>query len=124
MLYLPQDSRNYFFRISQVAEILQVEPYVLRYWEKEFPALSPKKDQRGQRIYSEEDVRIALIIRHLLYEEGYTIEGARKKLNKWLNEGDIPESVTFAIQKQELKKRVQSIKKKLLQIKALLDKHA
>ncbi len=123
MLYLAHDSKNYFFRISQVAEILQVEPYVLRYWEKEFPALSPKKDQRGQRIYSEEDVRIALIIRHLLYEEGYTIEGARKKLDKWLNEGEIPENVTFAIKKQELKKRLQTIKKKLLHIKALLDKY-
>jgi DNA-binding transcriptional MerR regulator len=57
-----------------------VEPYVLRYWETEFPALSPKKSGTGHRLYRRKDVELLLRIKHLLYEKRFTIEGARQSL--------------------------------------------
>lgn len=58
-----------------------MEPYVLRYWETEFPALRPDKGKSGQRIYKEKDLKNILRIKQLLYDEGYTISGAKRKLN-------------------------------------------
>lgn len=110
------------FRIGQVAEILGVEPHVLRYWEKEFEVLSPRKDRRGQRLYTEEDVRIAMLIRYLLYEEGYTIEGARRKLQQWVHEGDIPAEIRAQMQTEYILERLRHIKSKLNQILRLLDR--
>jgi DNA-binding transcriptional MerR regulator len=69
-----------YFRIGEVAEIAQVEPYVLRFWETEFGKLRPGKTRTSQRVYSRRDVSLVLRIRDLLYEEGYTISGARRRL--------------------------------------------
>lgn len=69
-----------FFRIGDVAELAGVETYVLRYWETEFSQLRPKKASNGQRQYRRKDVEVALEIKRLLYDEGYTIAGARKAL--------------------------------------------
>jgi DNA-binding transcriptional MerR regulator len=63
-----------------VAGLLAVEPYVLRYWETEFPRLAPKKSGTGHRLYRRKDVELLLKIKHLLYEKRYTIEGARQSL--------------------------------------------
>jgi len=69
-----------YFKIGEVSELLGVEPYVLRYWESEFPGLSPKKSGTGHRLYRRKDVELLLRIKHLLYEKRYTIEGARQSL--------------------------------------------
>jgi DNA-binding transcriptional MerR regulator len=69
-----------FFRIGEVSQLVGVEPYVLRYWESEFPGLSPKKSSTGQRMFRRKDVELLLNIKHLLYDEKFTIEGARKAL--------------------------------------------
>ncbi len=69
-----------FFRIGDVADLAGVETYVLRYWETEFSKLRPKKASNGQRQYRRKDVETALEIKRLLYDEGYTIAGARKAL--------------------------------------------
>ncbi len=69
-----------FFRIGDVAEVTGVEAYVLRYWETEFPALKPKKTSNGQRQYRRKDVELVLEIKRLLYDDGYTIAGARKAM--------------------------------------------
>ena len=69
-----------FFRIGDVADLAGVETYVLRYWETEFSKLRPKKSSNGQRQYRRKDVETALEIKRLLYDEGYTIAGARKAL--------------------------------------------
>ncbi len=69
-----------FFRIGDVADVTGVEAYVLRYWETEFPALKPKKTSNGQRQYRRKDVELVLEIKRLLYDEGYTIAGARKAM--------------------------------------------
>ena len=69
-----------YFKIGEVSELLGVEPYVLRYWESEFPGLSPKKSGTGHRLYRRKDVELLLRIKHLLYEKRFTIEGARQSL--------------------------------------------
>ena len=69
-----------FFKIGEVCEITDTQPYVLRYWESEFPALAPAKNSSGQRIYRRRDIETVLRIKQLLYEEGFTIAGAKKKL--------------------------------------------
>jgi len=69
-----------FFKIGEVCELTETQPYVLRYWESEFPALAPAKNNSGQRIYRRRDIETILRIKTLLYEEGFTIAGAKKKL--------------------------------------------
>lgn len=85
MTVLPERKSNdlipdkLFYRIGEVSRITGVEPYVLRYWETEFPFLRPRKSNSGHRIYTKRDIELVLEIKRLLYEEKYTIEGVRKK---------------------------------------------
>ena len=66
-----------YFRIGEVSDLVGVEPYVLRFWETEFPAVGPKKSGTGHRMYRRKEVELLLKIKYLLYEKKYTIEGAR-----------------------------------------------
>jgi DNA-binding transcriptional MerR regulator len=69
-----------FYKIGEVGRIAGVEPYVLRYWETEFPFLKPRKNKSGQRVYARKDLETVFEIKRLLYEERFTIEGVRKRL--------------------------------------------
>jgi DNA-binding transcriptional MerR regulator len=69
-----------FYKIGEVCQYTDTQPYVLRFWESEFPTLAPQKNRSGQRIYSREDIELVIKIKQLLYDEEYTIAGARKKL--------------------------------------------
>jgi len=71
-----------FLKIGEVSSIAELEPHVLRYWETEFRTLHPRKNESGQRLYIRRDVETVLKIKNLLYEEGYTISGAKKILAK------------------------------------------
>ncbi|HKY64151.1 MAG TPA: MerR family transcriptional regulator [bacterium] len=71
-----------YFKIGEVAEIVGVKPYVLRYWETEFPDIAPAKSKSKQRLYKRKEVEMILRIRDLLYKEKFTIEGARKRLKE------------------------------------------
>jgi len=71
-----------FYKIGEVSEITNIEPYVLRYWESEFPFLRPRKNKAGQRIYSRRDLELIIQIRDLLYKERYTIEGVKRKFKE------------------------------------------
>lgn len=77
-----------YFRIGEVARLGGIKPYVLRFWETEFPALDPKKSGTGHRLYRRKDVQLVLEIKRLLYEKRYTIEGARKFLDTRSKNGD------------------------------------
>lgn len=81
-----------YFRIGEVAGMVGVEPHVLRYWEREFRAIRPTKSSKGQRVYSRKDVENLLRVRALLYEEGFTIAGAKKKLSRSPGESEAVES--------------------------------
>jgi DNA-binding transcriptional MerR regulator len=69
-----------FFKIGEVCELAGVQAHVLRYWESEFPTLAPQKNRAGQRVYRKRDVEMALRIKELLYDDQYTIAGAKKRL--------------------------------------------
>ena len=75
-----------YFKIGEVCELVGVQAHVLRYWETEFPMLSPQKNRSGQRSYRRRDVEISLRIKQLLYEEMFTIAGAKKKLHAEMRE--------------------------------------
>jgi DNA-binding transcriptional MerR regulator len=76
-VYIPE---KLFFKIGEVCDITEVQAHVLRYWESEFPTLAPQKNRAGQRTYRRRDVEMVLRIKELLYEDQYTIAGAKKKL--------------------------------------------
>src|ERR1041385_6448227 len=76
-----------FFKIGEVCELAGVQAHVLRYWESEFPMLAPQKNRAGQRVYRKRDVEMALRIKELLYEDMYTIAGAKKRLSNDLRGG-------------------------------------
>jgi DNA-binding transcriptional MerR regulator len=81
MVEIPDDKR--YFRIGEVSRIIGVEPYVLRYWEGEFPEIRPQRADSNQRTYQKKDLEIILEIKRLLYEEKMTIEGARQRLKRY-----------------------------------------
>lgn len=95
---LPLDERipvipdRMYFRIGDVAEIAGVQPYVLRFWEKEFDFLAPIKNAAGQRLYRKGDVESVLLIKRLLYLERYSIEGARKRIKELRKQGGLGEA--------------------------------
>jgi DNA-binding transcriptional MerR regulator len=75
------DEEDRLYKIGEVCKIADVQPYVLRYWETEFPPLAPSKSGGGQRLYTRREIDIILRIKQLLYSEGFTIAGAKKKLD-------------------------------------------
>jgi DNA-binding transcriptional MerR regulator len=101
-----------FFRIGDVAEILGVKPYVLRYWETEFSLVSPEKSSAGQRVYRRSDVEALMLIKHLRYEERYSIEGARKRIRDLRKSGELSSFKQDKIAEtlDDRKTRVQRIK--------------
>ena len=83
-------TKKLYFKIGEACKKVDIQPYVLRYWETEFPALSPNKSKSGQRVYTAEDLQVIGRIKELLYEEGFTIAGAKKKLEAELKTGIKP----------------------------------
>lgn len=97
-----------YFRIGDVAEIVGVKPYVIRFWEGEFPFLAPEKAKSGQRVYRRPQIESLILVKHLLHVERYSIEGAKKKLTELRREGKMKETITkfvaptsFAIKEKE-----------------------
>lgn len=84
--------KKLYYSISEVCTFTGLEPHVLRYWESEFPQLRPKKNRAGNRAYREKDIEVIRYIKHLLYEEKFTIPGAKKKLS----ESKIPSEIEEA----------------------------
>jgi len=106
------------YKIGEVCKIADVQPYVLRYWETEFPALAPNKSGGGQRLYSQREIDIILRIKQLLYSEGFTIAGAKKQLEREGDDG--PPSA--AAPKKDLTKALGEVRKELRAILDLLRK--
>jgi DNA-binding transcriptional MerR regulator len=78
----PEDPESGYFRIGEVSRLTDVKPFVLRYWESEFPMLEPVKSPAGHRLYRQEDLDLVFKIKRLLYDEGFTAEGARRHLRE------------------------------------------
>lgn len=88
--------KKIYYKIGEACKQLDIQPYVLRYWETEFPSLSPDKSRSGQRVYSERELTLIRRIQQLLYDEGYTIAGAKKKLEAEAAAGAIEDAVEAA----------------------------
>lgn len=86
---MPNVPDRLYFKIGDVAELAGVKSYVLRFWETEFPVISPQKGNNGQRVYRRSDVETILMIKHLLYNERYSIEGAKKRINELRYQGEL-----------------------------------
>jgi DNA-binding transcriptional MerR regulator len=103
------------YKIGEVCKIADVQPYVLRYWETEFPALAPNKSGGGQRLYSQREIDTILRIKQLLYSEGFTIAGAKKKLES--ESGD----VSHAPSQKDLTRALLEVRKELRAILEILN---
>ncbi|MEF9437637.1 MAG: MerR family transcriptional regulator [Candidatus Mariimomonas ferrooxydans] len=98
-----------FYKIGEVSNIAHVEPYVLRYWESEFPFLNPRKNKAGQRSYTRKDLELVLEIKKLLYQDKYTIAGVKKNFNK----DSLKKSYVSVETIETVKKRLKEILKTL-----------
>ena len=78
-----------FFSIGEVCELTELKPHVLRYWESQFKFLNPAKNRSGNRVYQRKEIELILLVKHLLYTEKYTIEGARQKVEEHRKAGDL-----------------------------------
>src|SRR5687767_16029214 len=78
----PPETDDKLYKIGEVCKLADVQPYVLRYWETEFPQLAPNKSGGGQRMYTRREIDTILRIKELLYRDGFTIAGAKKKLDE------------------------------------------
>ena len=107
-----------YFKIGEVSEILGVEPYVLRYWETEFEVLKPSKAPSRHRLYKKRDVELLLDIKRLLYTEGFTIEGARKKLKE--SKKEEKHQLRLPLADQKYKNALLKVKKELESLRKLL----
>jgi DNA-binding transcriptional MerR regulator len=130
---MPFVPKKLYYKIREVCEIVGVEAHVLRFWESEFSALSPPKTKTGQRIYRPKDIELLLEIRRLLYEEGFTIAGARKRLGAnspvSAEEGkaaekslSVPETARRQTGKAPDSERLDKVKAELENILTLLDR--
>jgi DNA-binding transcriptional MerR regulator len=91
-----------FFSIGEVCELTDLKPHVLRYWESQFRFLSPAKNRSGNRVYQRREVELILLVKHLLYTEKYTIEGARQKVDEQKKGGELRSAARAALTLQTL----------------------
>lgn len=112
----PRIPDKFYFKIGEVSRILNVKPYVLRFWETEF-RLSPAKNQSQHRVYRRQDVETLLTIKRLLYDERFTIEGARTKLKELARER---RQMKLELAENPYRAELQRLKKELARIQAIL----
>lgn len=97
-VYIPN---RIYFRIGDVAEILGVKPYVIRFWESEFPFVAPDKASSGQRVYRRSQIESLILVKHLLHVERYSIEGAKKKLTELRKQAKLKEAMLALVRTDE-----------------------
>lgn len=121
MAFVP---KKLYYKIREVCAIVGVEAHVLRFWETEFPALSPPKSKSGQRTYRPKDIELLLRIKHLLYDEGFTIAGARKYLSAHKIKDDVEEKYSEQPAPESVapSDRIKKVKAELENILTLLDR--
>lgn len=106
-----------FYSIGEVCALTELKPHVLRYWESQFKPLNPAKNRSGNRVYSRREVELILLVKHLLYTEKYTIDGARQKLDEHRKGGALRTAARAALEVEAL----ESIEREANELLALLD---
>jgi DNA-binding transcriptional MerR regulator len=84
-------AKKAYYSIGEVCDLTGLKPHVLRYWETQFDVLSPTKNRAGNRVFRPKEIELVLLVKHLLYEEKYTIEGARRRLQEMRTAGELEE---------------------------------
>lgn len=107
-----------FFSIGDVCELTELKPHVLRYWESQFKFLSPAKNRSGNRVYTRREVELVMLVKHLLYTEKYTIEGAKQKVDEHRKSGGVKPAARQGLDTET----VQLLEKDLLGILAILER--
>ena len=106
-----------FFSIGDVCQLTDLKPHVLRYWESQFRFLNPAKNRSGNRVYQRREIELIMLVKHLLYSEKYTIEGARRRIEQYRRTGLLKTEARFALQKETIENLTAELKK----ILAILD---
>jgi DNA-binding transcriptional MerR regulator len=114
---LPRRGRRTFYSIGEVCGMLDLKPHVLRYWETQFRGLAPSKNRAGNRVYQSSEVELIALIRTLVHDERYTIEGAKRRLEELEQEGSTGEHSSRALERSVL----HSVRDELEELIALLD---
>ena len=111
MSSLPSIPDKKYFSIKEVSELCEVKSHTLRFWEKEFDILKPKKNKKGNRLFTQKDIKNIHIIYHLLKERGFTLEGAKKKLKD--NKNDTINNLEIVTHLRDIKKFLEKLKEEL-----------
>jgi DNA-binding transcriptional MerR regulator len=115
-----RDPVQEFFSIGDVCEMTDLKPHVLRYWETQFRVLSPAKNRSGNRVYARREVELILFVKHLLYAEKYTIEGARQRLEAHRKGGELRAAARSALARET----VEAVERELREILDVLEGRA
>jgi DNA-binding transcriptional MerR regulator len=91
-----------FFSIGDVCQLTELKPHVLRYWESQFRFLNPAKNRSGNRVYQRREIELIMLVKHLLYAEKYTIEGARRRIEHYRRTGTLKTEARFALQQETI----------------------
>ncbi|MFY7922477.1 MAG: MerR family transcriptional regulator [Gemmatimonas sp.] len=106
-----------FYSIGDVCMLTELKPHVLRYWESQFKVLNPAKNRSGNRVYARREVELILLVKHLLYTEKYTIDGARQKLDEHRKGGSLRPAARAALEVEALER----LERDLADLQALID---
>jgi DNA-binding transcriptional MerR regulator len=106
-----------FFSIGEVCDLTGLKPHVLRYWESQFRFLNPAKNRSGNRVYQRREIELIMLVKHLLYTEKYTIEGARQKVDEHRRKGALRPEARRALDLQT----IETLEAELRDVLALLD---
>jgi len=109
-------AKKAYYSIGEVCDLSGLKPHVLRYWETQFDLLRPTKNRAGNRVFRPKDVELVMLVKHLLYERKYTIDGARQKLKEMRKKGDLEEERHEVVQPEVLA----GLREELLQLRDVL----
>lgn len=113
----PREPVKEFYSIGEVCDLTDLKPHVLRYWESQFRFLSPAKNRSGNRVYQRREIELIMLVKHLLYEEKFTIDGARQKVDEVRKHGSLKKVARWGLDAQT----IESVEKELTGLLALLE---
>jgi len=111
-------AKKAYYSIGEVCDLTGLKPHVLRYWETQFDVLSPNKNRAGNRVFRPKEIELILLVKHLLYEEKYTIEGARQRLLEMRKAGELEEERQVVLEPEFLS----GMKAELARLRTILDR--
>lgn len=106
-----------YYSIGEVCDLVDLKPHVLRYWETQFPVLNPSKNRSGNRVYQRKEIKLILLVKKLLYDEKYTIEGAKQKLEQLRRGSELGGEASVALEQDT----IDMLRRELTELRELLE---